>query len=144
LAIQQSKKKGGEMRFNPIRGPISDYRTMRSLVVKLAMLIMAGCVLSCAPVREDLARGRELMKSQYDPITFINTMRNFALDKLEDLSDHERRILVSQPPEITTNAEETQLAFAWKLPEASYIEVLSTPPPCIPMTVFRTRQVKFR
>ena len=70
-------------------------------------------------------------------------MRSFALEKVDDLSDSERQAITSHLPEIKTNSHQTQLSFAWKVSEGSYIEVLSTPPPCIPMTSFRTSQVKF-
>jgi len=70
-------------------------------------------------------------------------MRSFALEKVDDLSDSERQALTVLHPEITSNYDQTQLSFAWKVSEGSYIEVLSTPAPCIPMTAFRTSQVKF-
>jgi hypothetical protein len=123
--------------------PVSILRDAPGWFAALSMLFVSGCLLYGAPVREDLARVRLEMKSQGDPLTFINQMRSFALESIDDVSDAERQILAAHPPEITTNHDQTQLSFAWKVSEGSYIQVLSTPAPCIPMTAFRTKQVKF-
>ena len=131
------------MTTHSARAFFSPLRHARSYLATLSILFMSGCLLFCAPVREDLARGRLEFKSQYDPLVFINAMRSFALEKVDDLSDSERQALTVHHPEITTNSDQTQLSFAWKVSEGSYIEVLSTPAPCIPMTAFRTSQVKF-
>ena len=123
--------------------PLSILRDAPGWFAALAMLFVSGCLLYGAPVREDLARVRLEMKSQGDPLTFINQMRSFALESIDDVSDTERQTLAAHSPEITTNYDQTQLSFAWKVSEGSYIQVLSTPAPCIPMTAFRTKQVKF-
>ena len=123
--------------------PLSILRDAPGWFAALAMLFVSGCLLYGAPVREDLTRVRLEMKSQGDPLTFINQMRSFALESIDDVSDTERQTLAAHSPEITTNYDQTQLSFAWKVSEGSYIQVLSTPAPCIPMTAFRTKQVKF-
>ena len=123
--------------------PLSILRDAPGWFAALAMLFVSGCLLYGAPVREDLTRVRLEMKSQGDPLTFVNEMRSFALESIDDVSDTERQTLAAHSPEITTNYDQTQLSFAWKVSEGSYIQVLSTPAPCIPMTAFRTKQVKF-
>jgi hypothetical protein len=143
-AIADAKGEGSvEMISQSAPMPLSFLRDAPGWFAALSMLFVSGCLLYGAPVREDLARVRLEMKSQSDPLTFINQMRSFALESIDNLSDAERQILAAHPPEITTNHDETQLSFAWKVSSGSYIEVLSTPAPCIPMTAFRTRQVKF-
>ena len=123
--------------------PLSILRDAPGWFAALSMLFVSGCLLYGAPVREDLTRVRLEMKSQGDPLTFVNEMRSFALESIDDVSDTERQTLAAHSPEITTNYDQTQLSFAWKVSEGSYIQVLSTPAPCIPMTAFRTKQVKF-
>ena len=92
---------------------------------------------------DDLQKTLQQMEAQGDPRTFADEMRRYALEKLNDLSDKEAQIININPPEIKSNYDETQFAFAWKISEDYYIEVLSTPPPCIPITAFRTRQIKY-
>jgi hypothetical protein len=80
----------------------------------------------------------------YDrPLEIQDEMRRYALEKLEDLSDNEARIINTNPPEINSNFDQTPFAFTWNVSEDDSIEVLITPPPCIPMSAFRTRQVTY-
>ncbi|RPJ76485.1 MAG: hypothetical protein EHM15_01890 [Desulfobacteraceae bacterium] len=109
----------------------------------LTMLFLASCLIACGPVRSDLERAHQDFTAQVEPDTFINEMRGFALAKIDHLSEAERQIISSHHPEITTNYHQTQVAFVWRVSMGSYIEVLSTMPPCIPITAFRTNTVKF-
>jgi hypothetical protein len=113
------------------------------LVAGLSTLLLSGCIVDRSAARDDLMKTRQMMVAQADPRTFVDEMRGFALERLDDLSDKETQIINSNPPEIESNYDKTQFSFAWKVSEDHYIEVLSTPPPCIPMTAFRTRQVKY-
>jgi uncharacterized protein (DUF1786 family) len=106
-------------------------------------LLISGCAADGGAVRDDLRKTRQMMEAQADPLTFTDEMRRYALENLGDLSSEETRIVNSSPPEISSNYDKTQFAFAWKISGDYYIQVLSTPPPCIPMTAFRTRQVKY-
>jgi hypothetical protein len=44
---------------------------------------------------------------------------------------------------IISNPNQTQLGFTWQVAENSFIEVLSTMAPCIPIMAFRTNHIKF-
>lgn len=113
------------------------------LMAALSTLLLSGCAADGGAVRDDLRKTQQMMEAQADPRTFVDEMRRYALEKLDDLSDKEAQIININPPEIDNNYDKTQFSFAWKVSGDSYIEVLSTPPPCIPMTAFRTRQVKY-
>jgi hypothetical protein len=113
------------------------------LVAGLSTLLLSGCIVDRSAARDDLMKTRQMMETQADPRTFVAEMREYALERLDDLSDKEKQIITTTTPEIEDNYDKTQFSFAWKVSEDYYIEVLSTPPPCIPMTAFRTRQVKY-
>jgi hypothetical protein len=113
------------------------------LMAGLSTLLLSGCIVDRSAARDDLMKTRQMMETQADPRTFVAEMREYALERLDDLSDKEKQIITTTTPEIEDNYDKTQFSFAWKVSEDYYIEVLSTPPPCIPMTAFRTRQVKY-
>jgi hypothetical protein len=121
----------------------SSLRNWAILVSAGWALLVFGCAAEPGAVRDDLRKTRQMMEAQADPLTFTDQMRRYALENLGNLSSEETRIVNSSPPEISSNYDKTQFAFAWKISEDYYIQVLSTPPPCLPMTAFRTRQVKY-
>ena len=131
------------MKTHPRRSFFFSLKNFAGFVVVLSTLLLSGCIVDRSAARDDLMKTRQMMVAQADPRTFVDEMRGFALERLDDLSDKETQIINTNPPEIESNYDQTQFSFAWKVSEDHYIEVLSTPPPCIPMTAFRTRQVKY-
>jgi hypothetical protein len=131
------------MKIYPGRTKFLSLRGLAVLVSACSALMLSGCIVDRSAARDDLMKTRQMMTEQADPRTFVDQMRGYALEKLDDLSDEETQAINTRPPEIESNYDKTQFAFAWKVSEDHYIEVLSTPPPCIPMTAFRTRQVKY-
>jgi uroporphyrinogen-III decarboxylase len=131
------------MKNFPRRTMFLSLQSLAVLVSAGSALMLSGCIVDRSAARDDLKKTRQMMTEQADPHTFVDEMRRYALEKLDDLSDKEAQIITINPPEINSNYDKTQFAFTWKVSEDDYIEVLSTPPPCIPMTAFRTRQVKY-
>jgi hypothetical protein len=131
------------MKPYPSRTVFLSLQNCALLMTALSTLLLSGCAADGGAVRDDLRKTQQMMEAQADPRTFVDEMRRYALEKLDDLSGEEAQIIKTNPPEIDSNYDKTQFSFAWKGSGDSYIEVLSTPPPCIPMTVFRTRQVKY-
>jgi hypothetical protein len=79
-----------------------------------------------------------------DPRCSIDKMREFAMEKLTDLSDEESDYLEQHNPAITSNYEQSEYAFTWYIKSAKGgIEVLSSPPPCEPLAVFRVNHVYY-
>jgi len=118
-------------------------KNFAGLLAAFSTLMLSGCATDESAVINDLKKTQQLMEAQGDPRTFVDEMRRFALEKLDGLSDKEAQIININAAEINRNYDQTQFSFAWKVSEDYYIEVLSTPPPCIPITVFRTKQVKY-
>ena len=118
-------------------------KNFAGLLAAVSTLLLSGCATDGGPAIDDLKKTLQEMEAQGDPRTFADEMRRNALEKLDNLSAKEAQTINMNPPEIKSNYDETQFAFAWKISEDYYIEVLSTPPPCIPITAFRTRQIKY-
>jgi transcriptional regulator of nitric oxide reductase len=143
VSIRPQEGSSTLMKIHSSRSVFVSLQNLAVLVSALSALLISGCSADRTAVRDDLRKTRQMMEEQSDPRTFVDDMRRYALEKLDDLSDKEAQIIKATPPEISSNYDKTQFAFAWKIPEDDFIEVVSTPPPCIPMTAFRTRQVKY-
>jgi hypothetical protein len=118
-------------------------KNFAGLLAAVSTLLLLGCAAAGSPVMDDLKQTQQLIEAQGDPRTFVDEMRRYALENIDGLSDKEAQIITSNPPEINRNYDETQFSFAWRVSEDYYIEVLSTPPPCSPTIVLRTRHVKY-
>jgi hypothetical protein len=144
IAIDKSKPEGSRQMKTDSRRTVSlSLKNFAVLLAAVSPLLLSGCAMDGSPVMDDLKKTQQLMEAQGDPRTFVDEMRRYALEKFDGLSDKEAQIITTNPPEINRNYDETQFSFAWRVSEDYYIEVLSTPPPCSPIIVFRTRQVKY-
>jgi hypothetical protein len=132
-----------QMKTHSSRTESLSLKNFAGLLVALSTLLLSSCAMDGGPVIDDLKKTQQLMEAQGDPRTFVDEMRRYALEKLVDLSNKEAQIINTNTPEINSNYDETQFSFAWKVSEDYYIEVLSTPAPCIPISAFRTKQVKY-
>jgi hypothetical protein len=77
------------------------------------------------------------------PDTYTDGMREYAIEQLDSITDHEMDAL-AEPPVIRHNYDGTEYAFMWKVQTRDggcyYIEVLSTPPQCIPLGAYRVKR----
>lgn len=110
----------------------------------IVILMMNGCS-SQPSASEQFA---EDMKSKFaemqDPRFSVEKMREFAFEKLSDLTDEESEYISKNNPAITSNYEQSEYAFTWtKKPGEGGIEVLSTPPPCEPIAAFRVTRAYY-
>ena len=119
---------------------------------KVAVLIVMGmCFVSCttkkaAPRRlganEVFKQMQEDFKRIRDPNSSIKMMREYALEKLPNATDEELTFLMGKPI-VKPNFDKSMYVFFWKRSFGKGIQVISTPPPCRPMQVSRTRRPRF-
>ena len=107
------------------------------------ILTVSGC--SSAP-REDAFT--QEMKQKFaemnDPRSSIEKARGYALETLSDASDAEIDLINNSAPAISHSSDESEYSFTWKGKKGEgNIEVLSTPPPCEPIAVFRVNRVYY-
>jgi hypothetical protein len=121
----------------------SSLKKFAGLLAAFSTLLLFGCATDEGPVMDDLKRTQQAMEAQGVPHTFVGEMRRYTMEKLNDLSENEAQFINTNPPDIGSNFDQTQVSFTWKVSEDYYIEVLSTPAPCIPISVFRTKEVKY-
>lgn len=76
-----------------------------------------------------------------DPRSSVNRVRNFALQRLHDVTDEEQKIISEQLPVIGKKYDESEYSFTWKNPGHKSIEVVTSPPPCEPIAVYRVNRV---
>ena len=117
----------------------------------IALLTIAGmCLTGCAPEpqhrqiqpNEVFKQMQEDFKRIKDPHSSIKMMREYALEKLPNATDEELKFLMGEPI-VKPNFDGTMYIFFWKRAYGKGIQVLSTPPPCRPMVVSRTRRPRF-
>lgn len=117
----------------------------------IAILIVAVmCLTGCTPRLERrevkpndvFKQMQEDFKRMQDPRSSIDMMRRYAQEKLPDATDEELKFLMGEPI-VEPNFDKTMYVFFWKREYGKGIQVISTPPPCRPMTVARVRRVTF-
>lgn len=117
----------------------------------IAVLIVAAvCLIGCAPKNEPrkiqanevFKQMQEDFKRMKDPRNSIKMMREYALEKLPEATDEELKFLMGDPI-VKPNYDGTMYVFFWKRSFGKGIQVISTPPPCRPITVSRTRRPRF-
>jgi len=85
---------------------------------------------------------QEDFKRMKDPKSSIKMMREYALEKLPYATDEELSFLMGEPI-VKSNYDKTMYVFFWKRSIGKGIQVISTPPPCRPILVSRTRRPRF-
>ena len=117
----------------------------------IAILTVAGmCFTGCTPrvkprqvqPNEVFKQMQEDFKRMQDPHSSIEMMRKYAQEKLPDATDEELKFLMGKPI-VQPNFDGTMYVFFWKRAYGKGIQVISTPPPCRPMTVSRVRRPRF-
>ena len=115
-------------------------------LIIVAAMGLSGCSTKKAPRRikanEVFKQMREDFKRMKDPKNSIKMMREYALEKLPNATDEELEFLMGTPI-IKPNYDGTMYAFFWKRSFGKGIQVISTPPPCRPMMVSRTKRPRF-
>lgn len=87
---------------------------------------------------------KQKFKDMQDPNSAVPKARAFAMEKLNAASNEELDLIQNGKPVIGNNYDGTQYSFTWKAPEGKkHIEVLTTPPPCEPIAVFRVDRVYY-
>lgn len=118
-----------------------------------AAVIVAGVIFTGCSTKEETTPPKigasevfkemqEDFKRMKDPNSSIKMMREYALEKLPNATDEELTFLMGEPV-VKPNYDGTMYAFFWKRSYGKGIQVLSTPPPCKPIEVFRTRRPYF-
>ncbi len=119
------------------------------LVVAAAALPLAfaGCQSNDAATQkemDDLSKKitREI-KERHDPKFAVATIRKFAVESLNDITDAEEDFIMANEPEITSNFDNSMYAFVWKFEKHRMIEVLTSDAPFSPLAVYRVSRVYF-
>lgn len=86
---------------------------------------------------------REDFKRLKNPESAIPKVREYASEKLSDITNQELELISREKPVIRHNYDGTEYSFVWKNKEGQNIEVLTTPPPCEPIAVYRVRRVYY-
>ncbi len=117
----------------------------------IAILTAVGmCFIGCTPrierkpiqPNEVFKQMQEDFKRMQDPHSSVEMMRKYAQEKLPDATDEELKFLMGEPV-VKSNYDGTMYVFFWKRAYGKGIQVISTPPPCRPMTVSRVRRPTF-
>ncbi len=77
------------------------------------------------------------------PVYAVHAIRQFAVKHLVDLTDDETDIILNKMPVIDFEEDDMIYSFTWKIKPHAYIEVTATPPPCRPISAFRTTRVLY-
>ena len=114
------------------------------------LIIVSMCLSGCAAKKqprkiqanEFFKQMQEDFKRMKNPRASIKMMRNYAQEKLLNATDEEL-IFLEGTPMVKPNFDGTMYVFFWKRSFGKGIQVISTPPPCRPITVSRTRRPRF-
>jgi hypothetical protein len=77
------------------------------------------------------------------PKDAIEDVRDYIEENLNGVTDDELDIVRKKEPEIKYNSMKMEYCFFWNLDEHFIIEVITTPPPCQPFAVYRTKRIYF-
>ena len=123
---------------------LSSFSGIALLIV--AAMFLSGCAAKKQPKRiaanEFFKQMQEDFKRMKDPRSSIKMMRDYAQEKLPNATDEELVFLESNPI-VKPNFDGTMYVFFWKRAIGKGIQVISTPPPCKPIVVSRTRRPRF-
>jgi hypothetical protein len=113
------------------------------------IVVTAVCLTGCTKKQPRKLQASEVFKQMQedfkrmkDPKSSIKMMREYALEKLPNATDEELTFLMGEPI-VKPNFDGTMYVFFWKRSFGKGIQVISTPPPCRPMMVSRTRRPRF-
>ncbi|MCP3968365.1 MAG: hypothetical protein GY750_02560 [Lentisphaerae bacterium] len=108
------------------------------------VLFLNGCYSDDDADREKgIADIRNDINRMKDPKSAISKIREYAAEKLNDATDQELELINNTEPVIKHNYDGTEFSFLWKNKEGQNIEVLTTPPPCEPVAVYRVRRIYY-
>ena len=126
---------------------LSGLKSFYGIVCCFILLLVIGCNSSDSSKADSIKNNfvLEKMNKAKKPQSHIPSIRQYALNNFDGLSDSEYQLIQTTNPEITSDTNTMEYSFAWKLPDnGGYIEVLATPPPaCYPMAVYRRHRVSF-
>jgi len=120
------------------------------LLLLLAGLTLAGCQ-STKPSaaetqnRQAIAGIQKQLDDAQNPHAAVPAIREYVLEKMEDLTDAEEQIINSTEPKISANYEQTEYSFVWKVDakKKKYVEVLTSPAPFMPLGSYRVNRTYY-
>jgi hypothetical protein len=126
---------------------------MKKLMLPLIVLLIGG-VCGCNSSETNSINSEEVrafdkqlakkLQSITDPRIAIPQVREYALEKLYDITDKERDFIAKNLPVISHNYSSMEYSFVWHPKgEKKIIEVITTPPPCDPIAVYRVSRVYY-
>jgi hypothetical protein len=92
---------------------------------------------------QEISHIRKSIRESRNPHTFVVNARKYALEKMRDITDSEADIVQDKKPVIDSNFDGSEYSFIWKIAKHHLIEVVTTPPPCQPIAVYRVRRTYY-
>jgi hypothetical protein len=85
------------------------------------------------------------MSADKNPLNHINSIRSYALENFNSLTNEELKLIQNSNPKIYKSSTALEYCFVWFLSNnGGCLEVVATPPPtCTPVAVFRRDRVYF-
>ena len=85
------------------------------------------------------------MSADKNPENHINSIRSYALENFNNLTNEELKLIQYSNPKIYKSSNALEYCFVWSLSNnGGCLEVVATPPPsCTPVAVFRRDRVYF-
>ncbi len=77
------------------------------------------------------------------PDDAINSVRIFATQNIAGLSDDEVDFINNNKPTIQYNELNMEYSFSWRFDKKEILEVVTSPPPCMPMAAYRTSRIYY-
>ena len=130
------------------------------IAAAFSLFLFAGCAsTSSQPEHGKLTKGApgesgltgawdaefKRMDAKKDPRRYINDMRDYALNNLNNLTDGECDLIKKTIPKIHENKNTMEFCYYWILPDnGGVLEVVATPPPDPdPIAAFRRDRVYY-
>lgn len=118
------------------------------VIGRTMLIVLAGfCLSGCGSTREEaeaegfVRKMKREMEESRDPRFAVKKMRKFAVEKLEDITEEEERIIDTIDPRIGSNYDDSEYSFTWKVGDEDLIEVVTTPGLFMPIGVYRVKRV---
>jgi len=122
------------------------------LILSAAGLLTGGC--QCFQSSQNTADAQnkkevdgiqKKLNDALNPRAAIPSVREYALEKMEDLTDAEEKTITTTEPKISANYEQTEYSYVWKVDDhkKKFIEVLTTPAPFMPIGAFRVNRTYY-
>jgi len=115
------------------------------MLLGAVVILSAGCqsAQSEAAQKEKDAIGKKITDAR-NPRMAVAKMREYVLEKMDDLTEAEEKVITSTEPKIACNYDQTEYSFVWKVDNhKAHVEVLATPAPFIPLGAYRVSRTYY-